>query len=92
METEIELKNLDGKTGTEKAFFLPFANEIASAETIAEYRTRVSPRNLKKFDAAIVSVTLSWIWEFGRRRDGTPIVYRTREVTTRDDTGERLGE
>jgi hypothetical protein len=91
METETELKALDGKTGTEKMFFLPFCNEIANAETVAEYRTRVSARNLKKFDAAIVPVTLSWVWSFGYRRDGTAVVYRTREVTTRDDTGERLG-
>ena len=91
METETELKNLDGKTGTEKKFFHPGFNHIFEPYELDDFRATLSPRNLKKFDAAIVPVTLSWVWEFGRRSDGTPLLYRTREVTTRDDNGERIG-
>jgi hypothetical protein len=83
METEAQLKALDGTTGTENLFLID--NGYLSISDVEDYRERLAatPRKLAQFNKALKPIVHTWTYKFGYSRFGNlPAVYRTNETYT----------
>jgi hypothetical protein len=83
METEAQLKALDGTTGTENIFV--WGNAYLNQYEVKEMREQLAsnPRLLARFNREIIPVVHTWTYKFGYSRFGNmPAVYRTNETYT----------
>jgi hypothetical protein len=77
METEAQLKAMDGTTGAEYLFL--FGDGYLSKSDVEEMRERLAatPRKLAQFNKALKPIVHTWTYEFGYTHyDNTPTVWR----------------